>query len=91
MTENYIAKVWLKTPMSMDNIADLLGMRDTKAFTTDLTSEKLVGRVGDRLWVLNLSWGKWNAVEKIKVYAIPGMSSREADEVEEHIQQLLGR
>ena len=89
MQQHYIAKVWLDSPMSMDEIANRLGLQDIKNYTTDLPSEKIVGRVGDRLWIIHLSWGTWREASKIKVYAIPAMSDKEADIAEEHINHVL--
>jgi hypothetical protein len=86
---NYIAKVWLGVPMPMDDIVRVLGLSDPKTYRYG-SLEKVVGRVGERLWIVHLSWGSWDDAEKVKVFAIPGMDVEEADAVEVHVNQLLG-
>lgn len=89
MQHTYIALVALRNPMSVDEIAARLGLQDVKHYTTDLSAPKLVGRVGDRLWIIHLSQGTWKRAVEIRVYAVYGMSSNEASTTEERIESLL--
>jgi len=88
--EQYIAKVWLREPMSMPEIADALQLRDVELRPAD---ERIHGTVPNgelkREWIIKLSWGTWNRAEKVKVFCIPPMLTHKAILAEEHIRNVL--
>lgn len=86
----YIAKVWLKEPMSMPAIAQALGLKNVKFYQAH---ERFTGNPSEdskRELTIRISWGSWDEVEKIKVYAEPPMLDADADLAEEHMMRVLG-
>ena len=87
---SYIAKVWLKEPMSMPSIAIALNLHNVKL---DQAHDRFTGNSEEdskREFTVRVSWGSWDAAEKIKVYAEPPMLDADADLAEEHMMRVLG-
>jgi len=64
----YIGKVWLKKPIQMTKIADVLGLEDIVLHKTDDITGTMQWRGGNVLVLLHLSWGETNNAEKIRIF-----------------------
>lgn len=64
----YIGKVWLKKPIHMKKIAEILDLEDIALHKTDDITGTMRWRGGNVLVLLHLSWGDMNNAEKIRIF-----------------------
>lgn len=65
----YIGKIWLDKLMSMDELAEMLGLDGIVTFQTDDVCGTMKWRGGNILILIHLSVGYINRAEKVRIFA----------------------